>query len=124
MRLAVFTVSLQMSYWNFFTSTMPATTGPVWMPMRISKQGSPAAILSTLPLVVKSRIYSAALVTSVACVMLGVDKPPAALYVSPLVSIFSMPRSPQMWSKALKHSCRSYTSCFGITFSLTPLPRT
>jgi hypothetical protein len=37
MRLAVFTVSPQMSYWNFFTPTMPATTGPVWMPMRISK---------------------------------------------------------------------------------------
>ena len=29
MRLAVFTVSPQISYWNFFIPTIPATTGPV-----------------------------------------------------------------------------------------------
>lgn len=37
MHAAVFTVSPQMSYWNFFTPTMPATTGPLCKPMRFSK---------------------------------------------------------------------------------------
>ncbi len=41
MRLAVFTVSPRMSYWNYFTPTMPATTGPLWMPTRISKNVLP-----------------------------------------------------------------------------------
>jgi hypothetical protein len=117
MRLAVFTVSPQMSYWNFFTPTMPATTGPVWMPMRISKKGRPAAIFRALPSAMKSRISKAALITSGACVVLGVGNPPAAMYASPMVLIFSMPCFSVMWSKALKHSLRSRTSSCGLIFA-------
>jgi hypothetical protein len=66
MRLAVFTVSPQMSYWNFFTPTMPATTGPLWMPTRISKYGLPAtSSRSARACFMKSCISKAARTTSV-----------------------------------------------------------
>jgi hypothetical protein len=51
MRLAVFTVSPQMSYWNFFTKNIPRCpppTGPVWMPdAHLEMRASPAARCSS-----------------------------------------------------------------------------
>ena len=66
MRAAVFTVSPQTSYWNFFLPTMPATTGPVCTPMRMPKWAPPRLLRSAM----KSRISSAACTTSAGCVRL------------------------------------------------------
>ena len=56
---AVLTVSPQISYWNFLTLTMPATTGPVCMPARISKAGLTCARFTSLRQAIKSCICSA-----------------------------------------------------------------
>ena len=80
MRDAVFTVSPQMSYWNFFTPTIPATTGPVCTPTRMSNAGLPSAVRSVDP---RSRVQrrhhlleqSVQKAVALAARRAGIDKP-------------------------------------------------
>ncbi len=118
MRLATFTVSPQMSYWNLRRPTIPATTGPVWMPTRISKVGLPRALRSACRSRRMCCISRPASTTATGMPPLGSGTPPAAMYASPMVLIFSTPYFSMMRSKALKQTLSSSTSSAAVSCSV------
>ena len=111
MRDAMFTVSPQMSYCHFFMPTIPATTGPVCTPIRISKWTSSFWVINSF--CTKALIALAACITSMACVLFSIGSPPAHMYASPMVLIFSRPNFVIIVSKLFEVKVDTLHQLFG-----------